>query len=509
MTKRLSAYDHLPAELHTAAQVRELDQRAMADEGIDAFELMSRAGHAAFACLLSDWPAVRQICVMAGPGNNGGDGYVVAALASMHGIDVCFYAVGDHRELSPASAAARQMALDSGVMIQHWDGLLEFEGGLIVDAMLGTGLNKAPQGLLARAVEAVNAHPAAVLALDVPTGLNADTGRAYEPTIRAAMTTTFVAMKQGLLTADAADYCGRLAYASLDIRLPVLCSLPASVERISYHRLAAIGQHLPTRKGNVHKGHFGHVLVVGGDEGMGGAAAMALEAAARCGSGLISCATRSCNATALLVRRPEAMVRGVVSGLELLPMLERATVIAAGPGLGQGSWGELLLQQVLEAPHPLVLDADALNLLAMPGWRRSFAGRAVVLTPHPGEAARLLDSSITTVQNDRFAAVRELAGRYQAVVVLKGAGTLIASPEGRVSLCSDGNPGMSSGGMGDVLTGVIAALLAQGMSACNAARWGVCLHSSAADRVMEEQGPCGLLATDLLPSLRILNNQKD
>lgn len=506
MTQSFPSYEHLPAELFTAAAVRELDQRALADEQIPAFELMSRAGQAAFACLLQRWPAARSVVVLAGPGNNGGDGYVVAALAAINGLQVHFFTVGEHQALSEASTAARQMAENAGVQVQAWAGVLPDDADLLVDALLGTGLNKAPEGELAALIETMNSHPAPVLALDIPTGLQADTGCALEPAVRADLTVTFVAMKQGLLTADGPDLCGELAFAGLNIRPAVIGGVQAEAERISYRRLSALGQVLPVRQDNVHKGRFGHVLVIGGDEGMGGAAAMAAEAAARCGAGLISCATRASHAQAILMRRPEVMVKPVVSGLELLPLLERASVLAVGPGLGQGSWGELLLQQVLHSDLPAVLDADALNLLASPGWRQSLGERPVILTPHPGEAARLLDVSISTVQNDRFSAARALACRYSAVVVLKGCGSLIAHPDGRIALCTDGNAGMASGGMGDVLTGVLAALLAQGMDPWQAARWGVCLHSAAADRAARELGECGLLASDLMPWLRRLNN---
>jgi hydroxyethylthiazole kinase-like uncharacterized protein yjeF len=248
------------------------------------------------------------------------------------------------------------------------------------------------------------------------------------------------------------------------------------------------------------------VLVIGGESGFGGAAMMAVEAAGRIGAGLVSCATRPEHVPALLTRRPEVMALGVNSGLELAPAIQRATVLAIGPGLGQTSWSELLLQQVLGAQQPVVLDADALNLLASPGWHCEFSERVAVLTPHPGEAARMLGMTVAEVQTDRFASARLLAQRYQAVVVLKGQGSLIADPSGRVALCTDGNPGMSCGGMGDVLTGVIAALLAQGLNAWDAACLGVCCHSAAADVAVADAGVRGLLATDLMPILRELIN---
>ncbi|NCU21510.1 NAD(P)H-hydrate dehydratase, partial [Candidatus Falkowbacteria bacterium] len=320
---------------------------------------------------------------------------------------------------------------------------------------------------------------------------------------QADLTVTFIGVKRGLLTADGPDLCGELAFAALT-QLPL--AAPAAGERISWHSLQRSGQCLPARRGNVHKGDFGHVLLVGGEQGFGGAVLLAAEACARSGAGLVSVATRPQHITALLTRCPTVMAHAVNSGLELQPLVMRADVLALGPGLGQGSWGELLLQQVLQAAQPLVLDADALNLLASPAWRCDFADRPVVLTPHPGEAARLLGSTIAAVQADRFAAARQLAQQYQAVVVLKGQGSIVAEPDGRLAVCSDGNPGMSSAGMGDVLTGIVAALLAQGMSAGAAARYAVCLHAAAADVWAGQHGRRGMLASDLAAVVQELVN---
>lgn len=511
MNRPYSAKDHLPGELYSAAQVRELDTLAIAqiqDDGGDAcgFELMCRAAEAAFACLLERWPEEGSVCVFAGPGNNGGDAYVLAALACHHGLDVVFYTLGDHSELSAAASRAREMALEAGVEPQVFRGELVYEGQVIVDGLLGTGLNKAVQGDYASAIAAMNAHFADVLALDLPSGLSADTGCILGCAVQASLTVTFIGVKQGLLTADGPDICGEVAFASLSVDPLLFHQLSASCERISWDRLERLNQRLNPRRGNSHKGEFGHVMVVGGDHGMGGAVAMAVEAAGRCGAGLIRCATRTEHVAPILVRRPEAMVRAVESGLELQPLLAHSHVIACGPGLGQSSWSELLLQQVLNASTPLVLDADGLNLLASPGWRRDFSERPVIMTPHPGEAARLLGCDIASVQADRFSSARQLAAQYQAVVVLKGQGSLIAAPDGRLALCTDGNPGMACGGMGDVLTGVLAALLAQGLSPWQAARYGVCVHSGAADLAAREQGQRGLLATDLMPYLRELMN---
>jgi NAD(P)H-hydrate epimerase len=274
-----------------------------------------------------------------------------------------------------------------------------------------------------------------------------------------------------------------------------------SSQRLS---LSQFGDKLPRRARNAHKGNFGHVMVVGGDHGMAGAAVMASQSALRVGAGLVSCATRPEHIAALVARCPEVMAHGVISGQEVEPLLERPSVIVLGPGLGQGPWGEQLLQKVMASELPLVVDADALNILA--------AGRVVknphrdnwILTPHPGEAARLLGCATGDIERDRFAAVVALQQNFGGAVILKGAGTLVAA--GSIpALCSYGNPGMASGGMGDVLSGILGGLLAQGLSAEIAAQLGVCLHGRAGDLAAAD-GERGTSATDLLPKLRVLVN---
>lgn len=503
MNRPYSARDHLPTALYRADEIRVMDQQVMHTDGLSALQLMGRAAEAAFACLLQRWPQARSLIVLAGPGNNGGDAWLLAGLAQAHGLAVQLYSLGDPARASDEAQAARQQTLAAGVAAEPFSGELAADADVIVDGLLGTGLQGPAAADYAPLIAAVNAHPAPVLALDIPSGLQADTGVAAGAAINADLTVTFIGVKRGLLTADGPDLCGELAFAALrEAPLPAatLCA------RISWHSLQRRGQCLPARRGNVHKGDFGHVLLVGGEQGFGGAVLLAAEACARSGAGLVSVATRPQHITALLTRCPTVMAHGVNAGLELQPLLARATVLALGPGLGQGSWGELLMQQVLQADQPLVLDADALNLLASPAWRCDFAGRPVVLTPHPGEAARLLGSTIAAVQADRFAAARQLAQQYQAVVVLKGQGSIVAEPDGRLAVCSDGNPGMSSAGMGDVLTGIVAALLAQGMSAGAAARYAVCLHAAAADVWAGQYGRRGMLASDLAAVVQELVN---
>jgi NAD(P)H-hydrate epimerase len=313
--------------------------------------------------------------------------------------------------------------------------------------------------------------------------------------VRAKVTVCFIAAKRGLYTGVASDYVGELELDTLQLPTSLWQAQPADGELLR-------PTSLPPRPRVAHKGDHGHLLVVGGDHGMGGAIRLCGEAALRAGAGLVSVATRDVHVVALNAGCPELMARGVDGPQSIGPLIERADVLAVGPGLGQGAWGHALWLTALDSDRPLVLDADGLNLLAREPRRFD---RAAVLTPHPGEAARLLGVDIATVQADRFASARELAHRHGAVVVLKGAGSLVAHPDGRLAACPWGNPGMAVAGMGDVLNGVIAGLLAQGATAWEAACLGVGLHARAGDAAAEA-GERGLLASDLFGPLRRLGN---
>jgi NAD(P)H-hydrate epimerase len=477
--------------LYTSAQSRAIDQRAIGELGIPGFELMTRAAAAAFAMARRRWPGAGRLRVVCGAGNNGGDGYLVAADALTAGLAVDLVALGE-----PKGADARQ-ARDAFVGaggalrgLGEWAALAPAD--LVVDAIYGTGLNRAPDGDARDAIEAMNALGAPILALDVPSGLDADTGACPGVAVRAAATATFIVHKRGLHT-NQSDVAGGVELHALD--------LPGSVLEAPDARLLR-PEGLPARPRDSHKGSNGHVLAIGGDHGTGGAVRMAAEAALRTGAGLVSVATREENVLAMNAARPELMAHAVNGPQALQPMLDKASVVALGPGLGQAAWGHALWTTALDAGLPTVLDADGLNLLhaesrALPA--------TIVLTPHPGEAGRLLGIDTKAVQADRFKAVRDLARRYNAVVVLKGNGSLIATPAGEVSVCPWGNPGMASGGMGDTLTGVIAGLLGQGCDAYEAACLGVSLHARAAD-VAARAGERGLLAGDLLEPLRRLVN---
>jgi len=491
-------------KLYSVAQTRAIDHAAMQQPSCGGTALMERAGAAAFALLCRLWPAAQRLAVLCGPGNNGGDGYVVAQLAQLAGLHVNLAAVaGPPRAASEADAARRWFLACGGTEFK--DAAAALTGAdVVVDALLGTGLDRPPIGAVADAIAAINASGRPVLALDLPSGLNADTGQAPGALVRADATVSFVARKQGLYTGAARDCCGHMVFDDLgvpDVAVEQAGAAPAVLLDLPRLRAAV----LPPRRRGAHKGDFGHVLVIGGDHGYGGAVRLAGEAAARGGAGLISVATRPAHVPALIAGRPELMARGVDAAADLAPLLARASVLAIGPGLGQGDFGRALLGAALDSGLPLVVDADALNLLAAAPERRA----DWILTPHPGEAARLLGIATAQVEADRYAAVRALQARFGGVVLLKGAGTLVCDGQAPVGVVPYGNPGMASGGMGDVLTGLIAALWAQGLPALAATALAACVHGAAADAVAARRGERGLLASDLLDALPQLLNGTD
>lgn len=490
--------DRLPHALYRAEQVRALDRAAIEVHGIPGIELMRRAGAEAFRLLREHWPEARTIAVLAGAGNNGGDGYVIARLALADGLSVRVLRLGDPARLHGDAAASLEDYLAAGGTTEPYSGLPP-GADLIVDALLGTGLERGVEGRWADAIAAVNAQRAPVLAIDVPSGLNADTGRVMGVAVHARRTISFIGLKQGMFTGAGPDCCGEIHFSALGIPARVYASEILSARRIDWSQQA---QALGPRPRAAHKGLFGHVLIVGGAPGMSGAARLAGEAALRAGAGLVTIATHPAHAPLLNLTRPELMVSGVQDAAGLAPLIERADVIAVGPGLGRGEWGRGLWEQVRLTARPRVVDADALNLLANdPG-----PGRDWVLTPHPGEAARLLGISAEEVEADRFHSARELQRRFGGVAVLKGAGTLVQGGSGRPpAVCSDGNPGMATAGSGDALTGVIAALLGQGLAAEEAACAAVCLHAAAGDRAALG-GEKGLIAGDLVAALRGVAN---
>lgn len=453
---------------------------------------MLRAGAAAYALACDRYPASRHWLVLCGHGNNGGDGYVVARLAAAEGTRVTVIACEGSRPLPPEAASARQAWLESGGVIESANSRWPEDIDLIIDGLLGTGLGAAPRAPYEALIEAVNRASAPVISLDIPSGLLAESGDVPGAVVRAEHTLTFIALKPGLLTGQARDWVGQLHYSSLGLA-DWLAKQPPPIQRLTAGNL---GQWLKPRRPCSHKGEHGRLLVVGGDHGFGGAIRMAAEAALRAGAGLVRVLTHIEHVESLLTARPELMVQRL-SDDTLQQALEWADVIVIGPGLGQGDWGRNALKLLQASDKPTLWDADALNLLALHPEKRQNR----ILTPHPGEAARLLSCHTADIESDRLLAARRLVEQYGGVVVLKGAGTLIAGQLGEMAIADVGNAGMASGGMGDVLSGIIGGLLAQKLSLYDAACAGCVVHGGAADYVAAKQGTRGLLATDLLPMI--------
>lgn len=478
-----------PKPLYSAAQIRQAERIAIEDLAIPGLQLMRNAGQAAFAELQRRWPDRRALTVFCGAGNNGGDGYVIARLALQAGYTVSIYAIADVGVLKGDAQTSYRDFLQAGGTIGKLTPDLAVRDGIIVDALLGTGLNREVSDNYSKAIAAINACGCPVLAVDVPSGLCADTGCVMGYAVKADITVTFIGLKPGLFTGQAADYCGEIVHADLAVPETVF----AGIEPVA-RLLAKVS--LSRRPRGAHKGHFGHVLLIGGNLGYSGAIRLAGEAALRSGAGLVSIATRAEHSAMVNIGRPELMSQGIEYPMQLHMLLKKAGVVVIGPGLGQDDWAHSLLAEVLATDKPCVLDADALNLLAQRDDRRA----NWILTPHPGEAARLLGCSTRGIGADRFAAVAALHHRYGGVCVLKGAGSLIADGQA-IHVATTGNPGMASGGMGDVLAGIAGGLLAQGLSLADAAKLAVYVHGEAADRA-SEQGERGMLASDLLPVIR-------
>jgi hydroxyethylthiazole kinase-like uncharacterized protein yjeF len=486
-----------PAELFDTVAARRIDAQATELLGGDGYALMQRAGQAAWQCVLQHWPQAQRIVVVCGPGNNGGDGYVLARLARQSGREISvLHPPGPAPRTELAQCACTDYLAIGGHVEVSLDCLRQAE--LIVDALYGIGFSRAPEAADAALIAAINAADAPVLALDVPSGVDADSGNVPGAAVRAQRVLQFIVAHRGLYTGAALEYAGQRLLADLEVPQAAFTGVDSSALRWSKSELA---RHLPRRRLNTHKGESGHVLCAGGNHGSGGAVILAAEAALRSGAGLASVATRALHVAPLLARCPEAMGHAVENAAALEMLLARASVVALGPGLGQDAWAQGLYAATLATGKPLVLDADALNLLALEPKPLPQA----ILTPHPGEAARLLQTDTASVQCDRFAAAQALAERYSAVVVLKGAGTVVAMAGQVPRVIVAGNPGMAVGGMGDLLTGVIAALCAQGLSLFDAASCGALLHALAGDAAAAE-GERGLLPRDLLPHLRALAN---
>lgn len=526
--------EQLPDRLYTADQVRAIDAAAIA-AGTPGIVLMSRAARAVLEALL-DWSAsntasqANSICVLCGTGNNAGDGYLVARFALERGMTVTLFEVADPTRLSGDALLARNSALDAGVKPLDFKQLekSDLKVDMIVDALLGTGISGLVRPNYAAAIAKINASAAPVVAVDIPSGIVCNTGAvAGDQAVIADLTVSFIALKRGLFTGAAVDYVGNIVFASLDV-VDVVSETGQPASRLL--KLSGQAKKIPRRGRNAYKNQSGHLLVIGGDYGMAGAPLLTATAALRCGTGLVTVATRPEHIGAIVSRQPDLMAIGIEKTSALAKLIDRASAIVIGPGLGMGPWSQQLLQQIKQLSIPVLLDADALNLISA---NRHFLPQGpAVLTPHSGEAARLLAAAANQavdskgqvsnntqgiggeINANRFASIETLVNQYDKTWVLKGAGSLIMSgddqsPGGQCvdsAVCPYGNSAMATAGMGDILSGVIGAWLAQGLNTHDAAELGVVLHAAAADLAVQQVGQYGLAASDMPAALRDVIN---
>jgi len=491
-----------PERLYTAEQMRRLDRSAIDAHGIPGIELMERAGRCVFDTVRTEYPRAARWLIFCGGGNNGGDGYIVARLAREAGCAVTVCALKPAEALTGDAAVAAQRWHAAGGATQPWPAGSLDGFDVVIDALLGTGLDRAPQDDYAAAIETMNAAGKPLIAIDIPSGLNADSGTIMEVAVRADLTVTFIGHKRGLYTADGPDYSGDIRFSTLQTPDSVRDSVKNSGILV---RENILGNYLQPRRRNSHKGSYGWVLGIGGNSTMSGAVRLCGEAALRSGAGKVTLATSPEHAALVNLACPELMVRGVLRGKQLQTILSQVSVIVIGTGLGQTSWSENLFKTCMRTDLPIVLDADGLNILARlhpeMGRRKALPRGRWILTPHPAEAGRLLGCDARDVQQDRVGVALKLAQRFDATIVLKGCGSVIADASGRYAICPLGNPGMASAGTGDVLAGVICALVAQRLDLWEAAICGVVAHASAGDLAAAAIGERGLIASDIIEHL--------
>lgn len=492
----------LPVAAWSVAQLRRFEAYAIGTQHISGYTLMERAAAGALRVLRARWPQAQRIVVVAGGGNNGGDGFALARLARAAGLEVRVLTLVGVADLRGEARQACDDFIASGGRPEPFVAAALHDADVVVDAMLGIGLHAPLRQPYGDAIRAVNAAAQPVLALDLPSGLDADRGTVADVAVQADATVTFIALKSGLLLGEGPALCGVLSCDDLQLGLP-----GAPDERPVLTRLvdADIAAALPVRALSSHKGSHGRALLIGGGPGMLGAIQLAGTACLRAGAGLVRIATRPEHAAAIAAARPELICHGVADHQQLEDLLRHSDVVGIGPGLGRDVWARRLLAAALECGKPLLLDADALNLLAESPHRLP-AG--TLLTPHPGEAARLLHTDAATVQGDRLAALQALVTGTQAVVALKGAGTLVGAPGQVPAICPRGNPGMATAGMGDVLAGAALGILAQCRDPWRALRAAVLAHAQAGDECAAQLGTRGLLAGDVAAMLpRCINRR--
>ncbi|WWO99184.1 MAG: bifunctional ADP-dependent NAD(P)H-hydrate dehydratase/NAD(P)H-hydrate epimerase [Candidatus Dasytiphilus stammeri] len=489
--------NRLPYSIWTVRDTQQIENQYLENnnQGLTKFNLMERAGKAAFHYIYHSYPHARKWLVLCGPGNNGGDGYIVACLAQAAGIEITLLSCANSSP-KEAQKAQDQWLRSGGKIYQHdidWPKTLD----LIIDGLLGNQLNRIPTYPYNMLIKKANESGLPIFSLDIPSGLSAETGATPGDVIKAAHTITFITLKPGLFTGKARKYVGKLHYQSLGTH-EFLKKKDASIKRMDANCLPIL---LPPRCPISHKRKHGRLLIIGGDIGTAGAVRLAGEAALRTGSGLVKILTKKFNIIPILSNRPELMVDELrIDTLDY--SLNWADIIVVGPGLGQRNWGQKALSMIQKSTKPMLWDADALIMLSKKPDQRHNR----IITPHPGEAAKLLNISIAEIESNRLDAAKSLANKYGGIVVLKGAGTIIASYQGDLVIADVGNAGMASGGMGDVLSGIIGSLLGQKLSDYQAACAGCIIHGAAADLLASKLGMRGILASDIFSQIHLLMN---
>ena len=499
-------------KLYTASETRKIDNFAIKEKGISGYSLMQMAAEFTLDVILREFSPVEELIIFCSKGKNSGDGFLLGSFAKEFGLEVTIVMSNTSNVIKGVSRKAFEEMKDAKVKIistKSVEKLKVSNKTVIVDALIGTGLKGNLRKNIKESILALNklGVKLPVLSLDIPSGVNPDTGDADDIAVYADITATFVAQKRGCFTSVGKKFSGEIIYSDLEIPKNLFSKITSTSYVVDYEDSIS---KVVYREQDAHKGHFGNVVIVGGDRGLGGAGLLSSRAAVYSGAGLTSLVTRPEHVSASLVSCPEVMVKGVDSGQDIEEHLVKPDVIAIGPGLGQSAWSEQMIQRVFwEAEKrdvSVIMDADALNLLTKLKLSSNLPKR-LILTPHPGEAARLLNTSVAVIESNRFSAAAKIQKKFNATVVLKGSGTVICHKSGgtqKWGICDSGNPGMATGGMGDVLTGIIAGLLAQGLTLKEAAEAGVDLHAKAADQASLEFGEAGLTSSDVINELKYL-----
>ena len=503
--------------LYSSQQIKKIEKAFSESIGKSTYLLMERAGKVIFNNLLSRWPKARKILIVTGKGNNAGDGFIVARLAAKKKIEVTLWSLAKDSLITGDAKIALEKLPQNIHRIKtdnthnnFCEDILTEQSepfDLIIDAILGTGVKGPVRQPFLSAVKAINQNQASVLSIDIPSGVEADTGAVHNHAIKSDLTITFVGIKKGLLTGDAANYIGQLILDKLDIPENFYPSKSQNIPSLTWKSIRKI---LQPRPEVCHKGCFGHVLLIGGNKGYAGAAVLSTKASARSGAGLTSALVDIDSVIPILNHTPEVMANAVkFEQIDTLFNNKKLTnkTIVFGPGLGTDKWSKKWFENLQSnkelANQFQVWDADALNLLS----QQPNLCHNRILTPHPGEASRLLNTDIKTINNNRFKAASQIAKIYGGICVLKGVGTIISDEQGNQVVCPVGNPGMATGGMGDILAGLIGGLLAQGYSMIDSAILGVCIHGEAADLAAgSKEQYRGMLATDLIEHFQSLLN---